>query len=220
MDEYFAELLGAFTGDGWMSKGSGGISLFITGNPKNEKDYYCKRIKYLFKKTFGICVSPREFPYWATYGICIGKRGVMTRFISAGMNVGRKASTVQVPSQIISCPKYYAHFVRGLFDTDGCISFKKSYNKNASRWQKQNKHRPIITIKTVSKDLAFQVQEMLSLLGIDFALSKKPPFNGKHCSFELRIESKTAARRFFSIIKPKNSKHLNKFKAWLSQGFY
>ena len=37
MNKYLAELLGAFAGDGWMSKGNSGISLFITGKPKNSK---------------------------------------------------------------------------------------------------------------------------------------------------------------------------------------
>jgi hypothetical protein len=97
MDKYFAELLGAFAGDGWMSRGNSGISLFITGHPIDEKEYYDKRIKFLFKKVFGVEVSPRHFPYWGTYGICVGKREIIGEFINAGMAVGRKASSVAVP---------------------------------------------------------------------------------------------------------------------------
>ena len=48
MNPYFSELLGAFAGDGWMSKSKNSIALFITGNPKDEKEYYNKRIKFLF----------------------------------------------------------------------------------------------------------------------------------------------------------------------------
>lgn len=58
----FAELLGAFAGDGWISKGNSGLTLFISGNPKNEVEYY-DRIKWLFNKAFAIEVKPRNFEY-------------------------------------------------------------------------------------------------------------------------------------------------------------
>ncbi len=220
VDKYFAELLGAFAGDGWMSKGNSGISLFLTGNPNNEKNYYDNRISFLFNKVFHISVHPRDFYYWGTYGVCVGKKSVTNEFIFVGMIVGKKAHKVTVPSSIVSNPKLYTSFIRGLFDTDGCISFKKSYNKNASKWQKTVRHKPIITFVTVSKKLAVCVREMFLSIGLEFAIRKQPPCNGNYYSYELRIESKKKAKRFFSIIKPKNSKHLRKFTVWLAQGFY
>lgn len=220
MDKYFAELIGAFAGDGWMSRGGNGVSLFISCNPKNEKEYYDKQIKFLFKKVFNKNVFPRDFPYWGTYGVCVGERAITKAFIDEGMIVGRKAHRVEVPKSISSNPKFYASFIRGLFDTDGCISFKKSYNKNAREWQKKVKHRPIITFSTVSKKLAIVVRKMLLTVGIGFAIRKQLPYNGNYWSYELRIESKKKAKLFFSIIKPKSIKHLNKFKLWRSQGFY
>ena len=60
---YFSELLGAFAGDGWMSQNNNSIALFITGNPKDEKEYYNKRIKFLFQKVFAIELKPRDFKY-------------------------------------------------------------------------------------------------------------------------------------------------------------
>jgi len=220
VDKYFAELLGAFAGDGWMSKGNSGISLFISGNPKDERDYYDKRIKFLFKKVFRKEVFPREFSYWGTYGICVGNKGITKEFISAGMIVGKKAHKVTVPEEIILNHFLYTSFIRGLFDTDGCIYFTKSYNKNASKWQKLTKHKPIITFKTVSFCLASQLKKLLKNCGVESGLRKSLPYNGNYASYELRIEGKKKAKMFFKVIKPKSIKHLAKFNLWLSQGFY
>jgi len=219
-DKSFSELLGAFAGDGWMSKGSSGISLFITGNPKDEREYYDKRISVLFKKTFKIKVLPREFPYWGTYGICVGKRFVTKEFISAGMTVGKKCNTVKVPATTIANPKLYAPFICGLFDTDGCIYFKKSYNKNASKWQKANHHIPIIMIGTVSKNLATDSLKVLHFLGLKFSIRIMKPYNGNYPTYRLELEGKAKAKEFFRKIKPKNKRHIDKFELWLSQGFY
>jgi intein/homing endonuclease len=220
VDKYFAELLGAFAGDGWMSKGNSSISLFISGNPKNEKEYYDKRIKFLFKKVFAKEVCPRNFPYWGTYGVCVSERRIIQAFIDEGMCVGKKARKVSVPDGVLADKNSHASFIRGLFDTDGGLSFKKSYNKNASKWQKENKHKPIVLIKTVSPKLAKLVKELLCNMGIQFSLRISPPYNGNYQSYELRIESKAKTKRFFSIIKPQSIKHLKKFWIWSSQGFY
>ncbi len=220
MNKYFAELLGAFAGDGWMSKGNSGISLFISGNPTDEKEYYNKRIKFLFKKTFHIDVFPRDFSYWGTYGICVGKKEVTKQFILSKMPVGKKCNIVKVPKSIISNPKMHTSFIRGLFDTDGCIYFKKSYNKNASRWQKQTRHRPTVIFSTVSINLAKKVRQMLLLQNLNFGIRTNKPSNGNYNSYELRLEGKENTKRFFALVKPENKRHLNKFKQWLTQGFY
>ncbi|MCX6801227.1 MAG: hypothetical protein NTZ73_03490 [Candidatus Diapherotrites archaeon] len=218
--KYFAELLGAFAGDGWMSKGSTGVSLFITGNPKDEKEYYDARIKFLFKKVFQINVSPKSFSYWGTYGICVGKKAVTEKIISSGMPIEKKCNKVTVSPSIVSDPQLHTSFIRGLFDTDGCIYFKKSYNFNASKWQKQKRHRPVIQFKTVSQKLAEQIQQILFIQDLKFNIYKERPYNGNYAPYALRLEGKENAKKFFATIRPKNKKHLDKFYLWRSQGFY
>ncbi len=169
MSNYFAELLGAFVGDGWMSKTNSGISLFITGNPKDEKEYY-KRIISLFKKEFLVVLEPRDFKYWGTYGIYTGRKEIIHKFIEAGMPVGNKSICVKVPMEIKNNKELYIAFLRGLFDTDGCISFSKSYNKNASKWQKEKRHIPRVSITTISKDLAQEVNSMFNNINLNFKI--------------------------------------------------
>ncbi len=217
---YFAELLGAFAGDGWMSKTNSGIALFITGNPKDEKDYYNKRIKFLFKKVFSIELTPRNFTYWSVYGIYIGKKKIIKKFIDSEMPVGEKSHSVKVPNKILKNKKLYKSFLRGLFDTDGCISFGKSYNQNASKWQKATHHIPRISITTVSEHLAKDVHKMFNSLGLRFSLRTQKAYKNNSQAYCLEFGGKKRAKEFFKKIKPQNKRHLDKFERWLSQGFY
>jgi intein/homing endonuclease len=171
ISQHFAELIGAFTGDGWISKGNGGLTLFISGNPKDEKEYY-KRIKYLFKKVFSVKAVPRDFPYWGTFGVLICKKDVIASFTNLGFPIGKKSLTVKVPKQIEENTDLFPYFIRDLFDTDGCIYFQKSYNKNASKWQKSCKHKPAVLFTSMSKDLIDSVIAMSKVLGFNFRMKK------------------------------------------------
>jgi len=218
--KHFAELLGAFAGDGWMSKSNKSIALFITGNPKDEQDYYNERICFLFQKVFSTTLVPRHFSYWGVYGIYTGKRDIITKFVEAEMPIGKKCYSVRVPKQILKDKKLYPYFLRGLFDTDGCTSFGKSYNKNASKWQKKNHHIPRVSITTVSKNLAEDIRTMFNLIDLKLSISTIKPYKNNNESYCVYFDGKKRTKSFFKIIKPKNKRHLDKFEKWLSQGFY
>ncbi len=208
----FAELYGAFAGDGWISRGSGGLSLFITGNPVNEKEYYLKRIQELFQKSFCLSVFPRSFDYWGTFGVMVCRRKVIEGFISAGAPIGKKAQKIKVPDFALSDAALFIAFARGLFDTDGCINFQKSYNKNASVWQKANRHRPRVFYATVSYSLAKGLQREFQKLGFHFSLRfNKAGGRNKNPYFKLELEGKKNSKKFFSVIKPESPKHLARF---------
>ncbi len=215
----FAELTGAFVGDGWISK-STGYTLVISGNPKDEKDYY-KRITRLWKKEFNQKIIPRAFLYWSTYGIMCCKPEIIKNFTNAGLFCGKKAKTVNVPKVILINKEFHAPFIRGLFDTDGCIYFDKSYNKNASKWQKDNRHIPAVEFTSVSFSLIKSIKTMLHKMGFKFALRKNEPKNKRwSVCYKLRLRGKKNVKTFFHKIQPKNKRHSSKFTSWLSKGFY
>lgn len=136
------------------------------------------------------------------------------------MPIGKKSLTVEVPEFIKADKSLSKAFIRGLFDTDGCISFQKSYNKNASKWQKQVRHKPTILFTTMSKSLIQSLLEMTADLGFAFRLGKPQlPKYSKTFAYRIRLEGKANVKKFFKTIKPKNPKHLAKFNAWLKQGF-
>lgn len=217
----FVELLGAFTGDGWISKNKkGGQTLVISGNPKDEREYY-QRIALLWKKEFMKGIKPRSFSYWGTYGIMCCNPEIIKHFKKAGMQTGRKAAICEVPKAVLDNKELHVPFIRGLFDTDGSTYFKKFYNKNASRWQKSKKHIPTIQFASASISLIKSTKEMLSQLGFNFPLSK---YISKHKKWNtmhfLRMTGKINATKFFECIEPKNLRQLTKFEQWLSKGFY
>jgi len=216
----FAELAGAFSGDGWISKSNYKYSLFITGNPKDEKEYY-ERIRFLFSKNFSVEVIPRPFPYWKTFGICIGNQEVISKFIELGLPVGKKSHIIDVPNSLRNNLKLEIAYLRGLFDTDGCIYFQKSYNKNASKWQKSVRHKPVILFVSMSRNLMDSISKILTKLEIHFR-EEKPyvPRYSKTPLYRLRLEGKRNIKYFFEKVEPGNLKHINKFKKWLRQGFY
>ena len=179
------------------------------------------RIKFLFKKVFGLVVTPRDFFYWKIFGVLVGNKNVIKEFIAAGMPVGKKSFIVDIPNSVKINSNYFIPFMRGLFDTDGCISFQKSYGKNSSVWQKEKRHRPIIKFTTVSKKLALSCLETLQKIGFKFREKTYTPKNPNwNTSYALVLDGKANAKRFFKVIKPKNQKHQNKFNIWLNQGFY
>ncbi len=217
----FAELLGAFIGDGWISENKkGGKMLVISGNPKDEKEYY-KGLAWLWKNEFGNKIEPREFAYWGTYGIMCCRKDIVKCFEYAGMIKGNKASSCEVPKEILNNEELYAPFIRGVFDTDGSIFFRKSYNKNASKWQKIKHHIPTVQIASVPPSLIEAMRKMLSALGFKFSASKYVPKNKSwNTTYFLRLYWKWNAVRFFGRIKPRNARHLIKFEKWLTKGFY
>jgi len=217
----FAELLGAFTGDGWISKNKkGGLTFVICGNPKDEKEYY-QRVARLWEAEFAGKIKPRAFPYWGTFGVMCCNRKIIKQFESAGMARGKKANICKVPEEIQKNKVLYVPFIRGLFDTDGSIFFKKSYNKNASRWQKSNNHIPVIQIASVSQSLIESIRKMLSSLGFKFLFSKYAPKNKNwNTTYYLRLSGKINTINFFARVQPKNSRHRLRFEKWLTKGFY
>ena len=210
--EEFVELLGAFTGDGWISKNKkGGRTLVISGNPKDEKEYY-QWLSELWEKEFGNKIKPRDFSYWGTYGIMCCTSETVKCFEKAGMVTGKKATICKVPKDILKNNRLYSPFIRGLFDTDGSIYFKKSYNKNASKWQKNKHHIPTIQFASASESLIKSIKKMLSIFGFKFLLSRYISKNKNwNTMYFLRLSGKMNAIRFFECITPKNPRHLIKF---------
>ena len=136
------------------------------------------------------------------------------------MPIGEKSHKVKVPTKILNNKKLYISFLRGLFDTDGCIHFEKSYNKNASKWQKEKHHIPKVAITTVSKELSNQTAQMFQTIGLKFSVRTIKPYKNNSEAYRIESKGKKRVKTFFSKIKPKNSRHIKKFEKWLSQGFY
>lgn len=106
-------------------------------------------------------------------------------------------------------------FLRGIGDTDGSIFFRRSYNKNASRFQKKYHHKPRFRISSVNKELIDGIILLSNKIGMTPWAQK--PYQGrrdKKINYYVVFDKKKDILRWFEDIKLKNIKHVSKFKIW------
>lgn len=131
--ELFAELLGALAGDGFI--GNYGVRkqqfmVQLTGHRLHDKEYfkYLERIiaRYVPQKTIHYQVKGN------TLRLIIYSRTLFLMFRDDwGFPVGKKADKLAIPPRIRLHDSTMRAFIRGLFDTDGCVFFdgRKHYRR-------------------------------------------------------------------------------------------
>jgi hypothetical protein len=166
----FAYYCGVLAGDGSINqrKSHGDYEIKIAGNPKNEKKFYEKVICTLTKKLFNISVKPQHFDSDTIYGIRIWSKTLVDFFKSVGLPVGRKKNKLKVPEILYG--KYEKDFIRGLFDTDFCLRFRRgnypviSGSSNSEKFMKE--------ISSILKNRGFKVTEYFNLKQKDTRFKK------------------------------------------------
>ncbi|MEK6812969.1 MAG: hypothetical protein AABX86_02525 [Nanoarchaeota archaeon] len=134
-----AEVCGIHAGDGYLR---GGIKnrweLDISGHVE-EKEYYDLHIKNLFEKVFRINIHCRFFPGRNTYGFVIRDKDIIKFMHDLGFPYGAKSTIVKVPDKIMNSNDsvLLSRFLRGLFDTDGSVHFRRSYGKKYTEFKKK-----------------------------------------------------------------------------------
>jgi hypothetical protein len=222
IDEQLAEFCGAFIGDGWIE--SRKSVLYIAGDRTEDKEYYDAYLAPLFSKV--IChVSPQAFPYWNVYGIRCCKSALIQECINLGLQAGKKAYSAKIPDAIMLSENKDVRIavLRGIFDTDGCF-FCDISRSSSDSWRKTYHCRPEIHIVSCSKDLLFQMQNILINLGIGSKLSAHESAGHKHkrnvhTSYHLRIRKLDHVKRWFEIIGSNNPRHKTKYAMWQKFGF-
>ncbi len=203
-----AELIGIHTGDGTLYKTSRSLVWEVRGS-LNEKEYYNINIVQLLRKIFKIELNPKYRSGGANGCYCVQttKKEIIYFFIKNGFNPGSKTLTGRIPEVINkTSDTCKLAFLRGLFDTDGCIRFDRINN--------QKKHAyPRLEFCFASKLLRDDLASLVSSLGFRcYTWGKR--------DFKLCISGEKQAKKWFSEVKPANKKHLNRYGFWLTQGYY
>ncbi len=131
---------------------------------------------------------------------------------SLGLPVGKK-DFIETPKFILSSP-FRLDFIRGLFDTDGCLSFKKKH--------KNVKYYPVIDITSKSFELINQISKILH----------KQSFTTSKIISETRLRNKTLCTnnriylygkknliKWMNLIGTSQPKNIKKFKTWKKLGY-
>lgn len=219
--EKISEICGAIIGDGWIQ--SNERNFFLAGDPVEDKDYYDIHLSRLFKEVL-TSVKVKSFPYWKVYGISIHNQNLIRKLLGWGLPKGKKTHIVRVPRWIKdSEDKIKKAFLRGLFDTDGCVFCQKSYGKYNNEFDLNYHSKIRLRITSVSQKLIEDIFLLCEKLGLRVTKIK---INGgfkhnRNCSdvYLLNINEMNSIKRWFVEIKPSNNKHTTKYLVWKKFGF-
>lgn len=143
IDEKWAELLGILVGDGtWGNEGE----IQVTVGPYLD---WLEDVKNIFNRTVGSslvnCYRNNRY-----YRVCYYSRIMRKFFDKIGYNIGVLSDNKRIPWVIMQSPKsVVAAFLRGLFETDGCVEGKG-----------------VVSFSTASEKLAQELQLLLLNFGI------------------------------------------------------
>ena len=110
-----------------------------------------------------------------------------------GIPIGKKKGQLHIPLQLQKNEGFLKSYLRGLFDTDGSLYFRRKSGK---------------VISIISRDHSFLKEVKNALKQLNFS----PSLSGKN----LYIYNQEEINKFFSEIKPANSKHMKKYTNTIS----
>lgn len=193
-----AEIMGIILGDGGLY--AIGKNKYCTTVVFNKLErLYANYVKTLFEKhfypyKFYLFEAPHTFML-NNQSVYIGKY-----LIESGMILGDKVrSQVTIPEWIFN-KKLLKYFIRGMFDTDGCI-----YRKYEDYAQ--------IGFKLGSKPLIFSLRKALTELELN-PTEIKWHFHSKGgagINWQFYLSRQSEVKRFFEEIKPMNKKHIDRY---------
>lgn len=216
-----AEICGIHAGDGYMRCRNGNnFELDISGNI-DEKEYYDNHVVPLFERTFGIKIKTQFFQPRNTYGFCISEKEVCETLHSFGFPYGKKTLTVEVPKQILESKnlEIIYRFIRGVFDTDGTISFRKRGGSGYSEIHKKRHTYSYLKLSICSKSLRDGIGLLLMQTGFQFAFSQKKEKGKWNISYSLTLEGDQNLILWMQNIRFKNPVKENRFLIWKKYGF-
>ena len=168
--EDLAEDIGIQIGDGCIgrykrSKKDGSLNNVITvvGDLK-EGGYYLKTtVLHLKKRLYGSGINFKTYRNIGgkTIVLYTSSKNLVNFYEHLGLPVGPK-NNINIPKFIFQDKKLQIAFIRGLADTDGCLSFR--INKSTKRHD-----RPVIRFATKSKTLALGMCKIFENLGFTYS---------------------------------------------------
>lgn len=131
--------------------------VYCSGNPADEREFYDEVVGPMVCDLFGIQPRMRELS-GGTYGFRLYSKQLV-EFLTqkVGLPVSPKHPDLVIPRVFFRSPLLVKNFVRGFFDTDGCVCFKKRY--------RDIPYYPVISAASRTKLFIRQLFEVLIALG-------------------------------------------------------
>jgi len=207
-----AEEIGIHIGDGSLvlRKKEGHYDYFVCLS--TEEESYKNHVIKLIKKIYGILPSRIDIDK-NSVNIEYSSKLLLLWKSSMGLPIGNKKD-ITIP-EIISSSVFITDCLRGIFDTDGSVTFKKKGH---------NYHTyPVLKIDNKNYRLIVQINSILRNIGItsSFQLNRPRISSNGSKSFvsTIYVSGKSNTVKWFKLISPKNEIHITKYHLWKKFGF-
>ena len=199
LNESLAEETGIHIGDGSMGIYKSGALFSVAGHPIDDKEYYEKHLKKLFKELYNIDLRLRT---WSrAYGFQICSKKLLNFKRKIGLPVGPK-TWIRIPKWIKENRKFMAACLRGIFDTDGTFYIEKKYGRPYPR----------IQISSISSDLIKDIALGLEKSEIKYGKWKEKPIRNWKARHVIAVRGYKSIEKWMGIIGTNNPKHIQKYK--------
>lgn len=188
-------------GDGTLYRTNSNSLVWELRGGLDETEYYQNHIVPLIQRLFSLSLTPKHRSGGGTgsFGVQTSKK-MITSFIAKYFPIGSKSRIVRIPPEVIE-NNLFIPFIRGLFDTDGCVRFDKNHGAKAKY--------PKIEFATASFILFSQVCDGLDSLELGYHDWVDGTYH------KLCIPGRTNLSRYLQLIGFHNPKHLNKVQKGL-----
>tara|TARA_Y100000310_G_scaffold272952_1_gene288201 strand:+ start:352 stop:1173 length:822 start_codon:yes stop_codon:yes gene_type:complete len=226
LNRNLAELMGIIVGDGHLSiqKNRPGSArkyvhyqVIIAGSLSEDSDYFLETVAPLFRKEFNLELIMRKYPSSNHFtGVRDSKAVVNFLHLVLLIPIGNKSGIVSIPEIILKAPNsIQSSFIRGVADTDFCITFKKAGRKAHTY--------PVIKAKFKSFSLVDQLSVLLRSLGFTCSTSPESYYDARYEKiFQgklIQLSGKANLEKWMKFIGFNNPRHLSKYQIWAKFGF-
>ena len=204
--EKLAEFLGILLGDGNLNKSSNCIT--IVGSLE-ELDYYNNYVIPIIESLFEVKPKLRYRKDRNAIYLDFNSKQVMD-YLSKELGLVRgNKRYAHVPEIVKNSSKAIPHFLRGVFDTDGCLKFSKQTS--------QKNYYPRIQFCFSNAPFAHEVKELLEKIGFKLGMWKDLRFNGL---IFYQISGSDNLEKWMSIVDSGNPVQKTKYQMWKKYGSY
>ncbi|MBI2542682.1 MAG: hypothetical protein HYW24_00640 [Candidatus Aenigmarchaeota archaeon] len=213
MGPELAEEIGIHIGDGSLliRPESGHYEYYVCLSIE-EKDYM-KYVCRIIHSLYSLKVKPKERPLDGSLYTLFSSKQLAMYKLSLGLPSGDKGQ-ITIP-KVVFDSKFVLDCIRGIFDTDGSLTFKKKY--------KDVHYYPVIHIASISKDLILQMADILSKFRFTYYTyldEKKGSSTGtiiiEHSLF---ISGRKSLDLWMGLIGSSSPIHTSKYLIWKRFGF-
>jgi len=204
-NDRLAEFLGILTGDGYMNVYRNyDYIVEIAGNSKSDKNFLKCYVTNLMKELFNINPSYIERHNQNTAYLRIRSKVIFNYLLNKEFKRGIKGN-IKVPEWIKENKQFTLAFIKGLFDTDGCISLKN----------KEGKKYPVISLTSKSKPLLNEIKRFLDSVGLMSCMFSYEDSNERYKTptkvWKLEFNGHRRLNLWFEKIGSSNDRNLMKY---------